>query len=81
MYEEGEYVSADEDFGEPSCSNWSEGFAVSEEDQTAENHINACCEQGRCNQKKEGLHDVDTEIVLITVGNSTANVSDAFDCG
>lgn len=47
LYEEGEDIADDEDLGEPIRTDRCHAFTVRKEDDTAEDHVDACCEEGR----------------------------------
>lgn len=55
---EGEYVSADEELGEPSLLYHSARIAIHKLDDTGELHVDARSEEGWRDQEEKCLHDV-----------------------
>jgi hypothetical protein len=49
-------------------------------DQSTQDHVYACCEEGRSKEEEEVLHDEGAEFPLVKVAYSVAYITDPFDC-
>lgn len=78
--EERKDIAAHEKFGEPGHPDDRQGFGVDHADETAERHVDACCEERRSHQDEQRLYDERDEGLGAAVTDSAANVSNEFDC-
>ena len=83
LHKEGEDVAGDKEFREEAAGDEGVRFAVGEEDDAAEDHVNRGGEKGGCHEGEEGLEDVGKERPFAGCfgsGYRTADVTDSLDC-
>jgi len=51
---------------------------LDENNQPAQDHVYACSKESRGQKKRESLHDVDTEGILVVMSKSTADIANKF---
>jgi hypothetical protein len=62
---ESQDITGDEDLGEIPSGNRGAFLAVDVADYSAENHVDASCQEGRGHEESEGLDHVEVEIPLV----------------
>jgi len=77
---ESQDVTGDKDLGEIASGDRGAFFAVDVVDYSAENHVDASCQEGRSHEQSEGLDQVEVEIPLVMGRTGTADVANCFDC-
>lgn len=65
LHEEGEYVSAYEDLGQPVYADWRQGFGLGEAHETTKDHVDRGSEKSWRDKEQYDLDDVDTETLLV----------------
>jgi len=79
LYKKRQHVAADEDLGQPCCSDGSEAFTASQLDESAEDHVDGCCEESGGEEESEGLQDVNAKVCFVVVGECSTDVPNPFD--
>jgi hypothetical protein len=73
-------ITTDEESRKSSWPNWGQNLALGENDQSTQDHVYACCEEGRSEEEEEVLHNKGPEFPLVKVAYGAAYITDPFDC-
>lgn len=67
LHQERKNIAGDEYFGEPARANDGIFFTVGEHNDTSEDHVDGCCEEGGGDEDEKRLHDVGSECPITVV--------------
>jgi hypothetical protein len=79
LHEKGENIAEDKYFGQPFGPNGSHTLPLRQQNQSTQDHVYACSEEGRGDEEKDDLHDIDSDALLVAVSNCSIDVSADFN--